>query len=111
VDLFRESSGREVNIHITKQSSTRFTLNYMCKYISANKDDFKTDLDMANYIFTSRKRRLIHTFGDFYKIKIISRKEICPNCKQSIEYILDFEIVSIIEEQMIKPPSPQNVIC
>ncbi|MDD5741655.1 MAG: protein rep [Candidatus Nanoarchaeia archaeon] len=110
VDLFRESSGREVNIHITKQSSTKFTLNYMCKYISANKDDFKTELDMAKYILASRKRRLIHTFGDFYKIKIISRKQICPICKQPIEYILDFEIVSIIEESMIRTKPPPDML-
>ena len=111
VSLFRQSSGREVNIHVQKQSSTKFTLNYMCKYISANKDDFKTDLDMAKYIFFTRKMRLINTFGkEFYNIKIKKTCQICNKCHQPIEYIIDFEVVSYLEEAMNKPKPPPDLL-
>ncbi|MFA5174313.1 MAG: protein rep [Candidatus Pacearchaeota archaeon] len=110
VDLFRESSGREVNIHISKQNSTKFTLNYMCKYISANKDDFETELDLAKYIFQTRKRRLIHTFGEFYKIKIQIKKQICPHCNQPIEYIIDIEVVRVFEENILKSKPPPDLM-
>ena len=109
VKLFMQSSKREVNIHIKKQNSTRFTLNYMCKYISANKDDFQTSLDMAKYIIVTRKKRLIHTFGEFYNIEIKSKKQICSHCNQEIEYVIDFEVVCHIEESMNKPDPPPDL--
>lgn len=106
VRLFRQSSKTEVNIHITRQNSVRFTLNYMLKYISANKNNFKTSLDMAKYIMATRKKRLIHTFGEFYNIKIKKSKCICYKCNQEIEYIIDLEVVLYVEEKMneLKPP-------
>ena len=106
VRLFKQSSKTEVNIHVKKQDSARFTLNYMLKYISANKDDFNTSLDMAKYIIATRKKRLIHTFGEFYNIKIKKSKCICNKCNQEIEYIIDLEVVLYVEEKMneLKPP-------
>ncbi len=108
VRLFKQSSKREVNIHITKQNSVRFTLNYMLKYISANKNDFKTPLDFAKYMMATRKKRLIHTFGDFYKFKIKKTKYICNKCNQEIEYIVDLEVISFILETRYKPPPGLN---
>ena len=35
----------------------------MLKYISANKDDFQNELQAAQYIVATRKRRLINKFG------------------------------------------------
>jgi hypothetical protein len=109
VDLFRQSSNREVNIHVQKQGSSEFTLNYMCKYISANKDDFATELDIAKYIVATRKRRLVSTFGEFYKVKFKTNKTICKKCGQEIYYFgLPFEVALMIEEvkkSHVPPPS------
>lgn len=104
VRLFMQSSNREVNIHITKQSSVRFTLNYMLKYISSNKDDFETDLDMAKYIVAIRKRRLISTFGAFYKCKLKMGKAECFNCHERIIFTIDYEIILEVEEAQKRPP-------
>jgi hypothetical protein len=114
VDLFRQSSNREVNIHVQRQGSSEFTLNYMCKYISANKDDFVSELDLAKYIVFTRKRRLISTFGEFYKVKFkINKKFICKKCGQEIEYLVDFQVVSMLEEiknNLARPPPPPDLM-
>ncbi len=104
VRLFKQSSKREVNIHVTRQNSARFTLNYMLKYISANKDYFKTDLDMAKYIVAIRKKRLISTFGEFYKLKLKIKKPRCFVCNQEIIFTIDYEIILEIEKGRKRPP-------
>ena len=116
VRFFNQSSDREVNIHITKQNSVRFTLNYMLKYISSNKNDFETVLDMAKYMVAIKGKRLIQTFGCFHKIKFEKQICICNKCHQRIEYIIDQEIISIIQKvqsESRSPPrySPQLVLC
>jgi hypothetical protein len=108
VRLFRQSSSREVNIHVSRQNSVGFTLNYMLKYISANKNDFKTSFDLALYISTIRKKRLIHGFGEFYKLKLKTDK-ICPFCNQEIIYILDQEVIYLIEKDIEPPPNDYGV--
>lgn len=110
VELFKKSSGREVNINIQKQSSSLFSLNYMCKYISSNKDDFLTDKDTANYIMSTRKLRLISSFGLFYKCKIPNPHQICSHCGGEIHYSADQEVLAIVEMSLLKsnnspPPS------
>jgi hypothetical protein len=106
VRLFIQSSGREVNIHIQKQSSSLFSLNYMCKYISANKNDFQTEKDMAVYINCTRKHRLISSFGLFYKCKVPVQPYVCPHCKGIIHFCADQEVISIIERSLIEKAPP-----
>jgi len=104
VELWRASSGREVNMNIQKQSSVSYTLNYMLKYISANKDDFATPEAMADYIFITRKRKLINTFGKFFKYKPPEdHPKICPNCNKEIHYYYDYEVKKILLASR-KPP-------
>lgn len=107
VRLFKQSSKREVNIHVIKQGSSRFTLNYMLKYISANKDDFTSSFDLAKYIVVTRKRRLVSTFGGFYNIKVQQEIYTCVHCGHDVEYILDFEVVSrFLEFNDLETPPP-----
>ncbi len=108
VRLFKQSSKRRVNIHVSKQGTVRFTLNYMLKYISSNKDDFQTDLDIAKYIVTIRKSRLISSFGYFYKLKVKTSNSECFICKQEIIFTLDQEVITIIEKEMEKRNKPPS---
>ena len=68
-------------------------LSYMLKYVSANKDDFASIEDMALYIKESYKKRLITTFGIFYKIKLEKIPATCYKCREKFEIIRDFEVV------------------
>jgi hypothetical protein len=108
VDLFKSSSKRDVNIHISKQDSSFFSLNYMLKYISANKDDFLTPLDMAKYIKATYKRKLINVFGIFFKHKFGKIKCICWRCNKEIEFCYDYELIMRFQES-IKPPN-KNIL-
>jgi hypothetical protein len=110
VSLWKQSSGREVNMHISKQDSVGFTLNYMLKYISANKDDFATPQNMARYIVATRKRKLINTFGMFFKQKIIKEPTKCFVCDSEVEFIFDLQVVSIMKQSSVPPDRPQQVL-
>jgi hypothetical protein len=103
VRLFKQSSKRDTNIHVKRQNSARFTLNYMLKYISVNKNDFRTDFDLAKYIMAIRGKRLVSRFGLFYKHKIIVKKE-CFICKTPIAFTIDQEVIFIIENVKRPPP-------
>jgi hypothetical protein len=103
VDLFMRSSGREVNMHVSRQGSSLFTLNYLLKYISVNKGDFGSPADQAVYMSVMRKRRLIHTFGMFYKHKPSGEiLHVCWKCKQKVEFVCDPEAVALYKA--VKPP-------
>lgn len=97
VDLFMESSGLACNVHITKMPTTAFSLNYMCKYISANKDDFSTDRDIAQYIMATRKLRLISTFGLFYNVEVAVQPFVCPHCGCEVHFSACQELILEIE--------------
>jgi len=102
VRLFKKCSKREVNIHVSKQGSSEYTLNYMLKYVSSNKDDFNNEKEIAEYIYYTRKKRLINGFGLFFKIKTKKSDNICYKCGCHVSYIVDFEISELIKES--RPP-------
>lgn len=106
VYLWKKSSDRDVNFHITRQSSSSFTLNYMLKYISANKDDFDTPEDIAVYIKSTYKRRLINTFGMFYRLKLKKPIYVCPKCNQIVHFFMDFTVMMELlkVQDSVKPP-------
>lgn len=106
VRIFKATSGRDVNIHVTKQDSARFTLNYMLKYISGNKDDFFTSKDMADYMVYTYRKRLIHTFGSFYGKKFKSLPFLCRECKTEVTFIYDLEVLRLYEDRLLigEPP-------
>jgi hypothetical protein len=102
----RVSKNESVNMHVTRQNNTQYTLNYMCKYISSNKDDFHTLDDLAHYIHYTYKRRLITSFGQFYNIKLKVSVRKCPFCSEIIEFIFDAEVVHLLET---KPDPPKTI--
>lgn len=108
VDLFKSSSKRDCNIHISKQDNSVFSLNYMLKYISVNKDNFLTPLDMAKYIKATYKKKLINVFGIFFKHKFEKMKCICWKCNEEIEFCYDSEVILRFIES-IKPPD-RNIL-
>ena len=103
VSLWKKSSQRDVNIKIEKLSSISFLLNYLLKYISANKNEFMRDKDIARYIIATNKKRLIGRTGFFYKHPPKKQKPICYKCKKPVEYILDFDAIRILRESKNRP--------
>lgn len=97
VSLFKQSSKRDCNVHISRQGSVKFTLNYMCKYISSNKDEFDTPKDLAMYISSTRKRKLINSFGCFFNAKFTKTVCYCSKCESVINFIIDFELMKLYE--------------
>ena len=102
VEIFKKCSKRDVNIHISKQGSSEYTLNYMLKYISSNKDDFNDGKEIAEYIYHTRKKRLINCFGLFFKLKVKKSENICYKCGCHVSYIVDFEVSELLNGN--KPP-------
>lgn len=105
------SGGREVNIHISRLGSALYTLNYLLKYISSNKDDFSSDEDLADYTCGIRKQKLINAFGIFFKTKSKGKTyEICYNCGDKVTYWSDNTILrTIIEEKEAIAKRPPNL--
>ena len=96
----------KVNIDIKKCGSTETTLNYMLKYISANKDEFQTIEATTTYILETRKKRLISTFGIFYKYKPQKLPKTCVYCGAKVTYEYDPDISRIISEAENEPLPP-----
>jgi hypothetical protein len=106
VDCWKKSSKQNVNIHITNKyfdkynnkwfftkNSPKFCINYMLKYVSASKENFKTPEDMAVYMVCSQKTRLISTFGLLYSFKFPKVKYVCSCCGKNIDFIADRQVV------------------
>lgn len=119
VTIFKKCSGLEVNIdirrisksywvhqdqelvHFRQQTDVKETLNYMLKYVSVGKESFSTSLNFAKYIHATRKRKLINTFGLFYKLRPQKLPPMCKHCGSTdIIYCSDFEIVKDIREKL-----------
>ena len=112
VELYKKISGEEVNIHITKQNSSAFTLNYMLKYIGANKDDFASVEDLAIFIATNRKQKLINSFGSFFNHKFVKQPTLCWRCESEIVFIYDREMSDIFyEARRAEPPPTKRCFC
>lgn len=112
VQIFKKCSKRDVNIHISRQSSKEHTLNYMLKYISANKYDFSSEEDFAKYIYYTRKQRLVSTFGLFFKFKAKKPQCHCFKCGSPIQYLVDWEISELLKENIKKEnvKKPPNLL-
>lgn len=110
---FLAASGRACHIDIKQISTHDHLLSYMLKYVSANKDDFASIEDMALYIKESYKKRLITTFGIFYKIKLEKIPSTCYKCKCKVEIIRDYEVIQVLREAQNRPPpiyDPQSIL-
>lgn len=93
VQIWKNCSKKNVHIHIQRQFTPAHTLNYMLKYISSNKNDFQNIPQMANYIYTTRKQKLITKFGSFFDVKFPKAPCLCKKCGSPIEYIYDMRII------------------
>lgn len=111
VNLFKSCSGRDVNIQIRElYGSTKSVLNYVLKYVSANKGDFQSPEQFAQYIFSTRKQKLINMFGTFFKFKPQKTTFLCKKCGGDIEFVYDMELLSMIESRPVVfygPPDNQ----
>ncbi|MDD5178506.1 MAG: protein rep [Candidatus Nanoarchaeia archaeon] len=115
VSLFKKISGREVNINVQSQHTREFTLNYMLKYISANKDEFASLNILARYIYNTRKRKLINSIGIFndkdLREKYLLKKPVyhCPDCNSIIKYTFDSSFSNLISKLESGPRHPPNL--
>lgn len=109
VSHFKEASGRSCVVNIQRQSSSLFSLNYMCKYISSNKDDFFSDKDTAIYINSTRKNRLITSFGLFYRVNVPKFPMVCVACGGIINFTSENILIEEIERKLeMIAPDPQR---
>lgn len=113
--LWRQSSGHNGHIDISRLNSVSSTLNYMLKYVSSNKEDFQTLDGLAQYIMHSKGKRLVSSFGLFYNLKIPKVSDIpiyCPHCNTKIEFIFDLQLISELrqKEEYHPPPDLSNDI-
>jgi len=98
VQIFNRCAKRDSNINITSLNSHAHVLNYLLKYVSIN--DISTDNPnyLAEYMFYTRKQKLITKFGEFtLEFKSVKITHFCNNCKSSIKFIFDLEVVSRFE--------------
>lgn len=107
--MWQESTGSSAHFHIQKVSSVKKALNYVLKYVTANKGEFKDEKGLARYIKAIHKKRLISPFGEFTKVKIpIPPKiNICKKCGFEIKSTFDeLEIWNFLYKSHMNCPLP-----
>lgn len=89
VEIWKKASRNTAMINIQELRSSKGGLNYVLKYVSANKNDFEDEKAFAEYIFYSKKQKLINAFGKFHNINKYflwaslleaDKKEVCSRC-------------------------------
>lgn len=115
VRFFQSCSNRKVHIDIKEMIwGAKGALNYVLKYVSANKDSFSSPKAIAEYIFSTRKQKLLNLFGTFSKIR--PKKQIihCWRCGGEVEFIFDPQLnltgVTQIYGPSTPPPEPKTLI-
>jgi len=104
VSLWKQSAkGQDVNMHITKQKNPSHTLNYMLKYISSDKKDFKNEKSLAKYIVAIRGKRLTSTTGIFYNANFEEYKTKLNKSKDYTYFTNSFELASLRRKHERRP--------
>ena len=107
VSLYKKASGQESNAFIEKMQGASTALNYLLKYISTTSDVFTDVKDIAIYIKTTHKKKLVTTFGLFFKIKYPKLLQRCYECGEPIHFEFDTELVNLISGNLkFKHPPP-----
>lgn len=96
VRIYNKINKTKCNIRINTLNNNEFTLNYLLKYISSNKESFDSIDAQAEYINAIHHRMLLNPFGCFYKIPKIKQKPLCMICKGTVSYTLDMQIVYLL---------------
>ncbi len=111
---------RPCNVHITDKCKTKsgnliplsktpfLALSYMLKYISTDKTKFSSDNNLAVYIVSIRKRRLLMSGGLLYDNKPVKQKPICFKCGEVMHITFDFEL-SILFNAIERGEPPPKV--
>lgn len=113
-EIYENISGRTARMDIGRLKNNAKLLNYVLKYVSANKDEFSNEIEFAKYIKAINKKKLINKFGNFYNnpeskkkkeiIKnFIKKKYVCYVCHQDIYYTFGRELEKYVNENK-KPP-------
>lgn len=108
VSLWKKSSGEEVNMHVQRQSTPEYTLNYLLKYITISKENFDSVFSMSEFLIVTHKQRLIQSAGFFYnhdEVKFLLRKtssSVCPKCGFEITFFVVFDQEAV--KEWTKPP-------
>lgn len=102
------------------KTNQKGSLEYILKYLGANKDDFSTPEDLAEYIIYTRKKKLINLFGSDLKKKFINELRIwlknhpykpefyCKKCGSLLEFHSKDQETILLFEDHLRPPDPQD---
>lgn len=88
VQEWKKCTGDSGILNIQKITHHSGALNYVLKYLTKGLNDL-TNEEKALFFKATFKRRLLFTFGkkEFYGIKLIKEKHLCPNCRCSFNYV------------------------
>lgn len=108
--LWRKSIGHDCHMHIKRLNSVDATFDYVLKYVSVNKDDFISVKAMAQYIYTTKNKRLLNSFGLFrVKIEIPKKFFYCNKCGNEAKFKYDLEVVArLLQAKVTKDPPPES---
>lgn len=104
------NNGQFAHIYGEKVNYIHGAVHYLTKYISSNKEDFKDDKGVAEYIVNTHSKRLINSFGLFYSNRksIKKPKYWCDKCDSELTFEFDIEVSYAISEvkheRLMKPP-------
>ncbi|HJO15073.1 MAG TPA: hypothetical protein QGG70_03410 [Candidatus Pacearchaeota archaeon] len=114
---YKKSSKADVHIWVEEIKDSIKCMNYVLKYISVDKSDFKHLEDLAEFIVVTKKRMFIRTRGCFNgrneKIPKPLPKS-CPCCGDYIKYYYDKDEVwriqnSHLTKPHMSPPDPNEL--
>ena len=102
-NLWDEFSTRPAHFDIRPVYSYKGACNYLAKYVSANKNDFYYEKNIAEFIHYSRGKRLFIFRGEFAKYRYVKTPFICKHCGEPIKYSFDSGVSRILLD-LRKPP-------
>lgn len=107
--MWEESTGTSAHFYISKVNSVKKALNYVLKYVTADKTEFKDENGLAQYINAIHRKRLISPIGNFAtaKVKTPPKIHVCKKCGFEVTYVFDeLEIWNFLYKSKFKDSSP-----
>lgn len=111
VQEWKKCTGDSGVLNIKRITDHSGALNYVLKYLTKGIYDL-TNEEKAIFFKLTFKRRLLFTFGEFYRIRFIKEKYVCPDCGCSYQFVPEgseeYELAQRwFSEEM---PPPRNLI-